>query len=293
MPPKPEVKPDPVNKTDESEPAWVAALFKRIEIVDDKVTKRIDALEDKLANAGSDSSSDESDYHGKGKGVASRHRHRGRNRGKSRERRRSHDDSRQRRRNRSYDNDDTYKDRRPRFRTDSLTAVRYVDDVATWLVEMDHVVLKHGVKVVCPEIFGHCFQSGDAIKLWFMGLDPAIRELYTAGTGCWKRFQSAMERRFTADIAMRQLAAEDRSRLPSETYAEFVIKKLALIKTSFAHLEDAAMIAMVKRKLDFEAAQFCREKSDVEAFVSEIIEYDNLRAMQTSRYPPQEPSQRA
>jgi hypothetical protein len=209
----------------------------------------------------------------------------------SRQRRRSRDDSESPRRRRyDRDEDDDYKDRRPRFRTDSLQPVRYGDDVATWLVEMDHIVLKHGEEIVCPEIFGHCFQSGDAIKLWYMGLDPDLRKHYTTGPGCWKRFRNVMERRFTADVALRQLAAEDRSRLQGETYAEFAIKKVALIRTSFAHLEEGAMIAMVKRKLDFEAAQFCREKTTVEAFVSELIEYDNLRDMQTGRRQPPAPT---
>jgi hypothetical protein len=193
------------------------------------------------------------------------HRSRRDKRNFSRQRRRSRDDSesprgRRRRddsespRRRRYDRDEdddysSYKDRRPRFRTDSLQPVRYGDDVATWLVEMDHIVLKHGEETVCPEIFGHCFQSGDAIKLWYMGLEPDLREHYTTGSGCWKRFRGVMERRFTADVALRQLAAEDRSRLPGETYAEFAIKKVAAIRTSFAHLEEGAMIAMVKRKL--------------------------------------------
>jgi hypothetical protein len=148
-----------------------------------------------------------------------------------------------------------------------------------WLLDMDQIVQKHGEEIVCPEIFGHCFQPGDAIKLWFMGLEPGIREHYTNGSGCWKRFRSAMERRFTADIATRQLAAEDRSRLPSETYAEFAIKKMALIKTWFAYLAEGAIIAMVKRKLDLDVAQFCREETTVDAFVSELIAYDNLRAL--------------
>jgi hypothetical protein len=47
------------------------------------------------------------------------------------------------------------------------------------------------------------------------------------------------------------------------------------------------MIAMVKCKLDFEAAQFCREKTTIEAFVSELIDYDNPRAMQPGRRQPQ------
>jgi hypothetical protein len=294
MPPKPEVKQDPVEKTDASEPAWVAALFKRLEIVDDKVTKlnpRIDALEDKMANAGSDSSDDESGHRSnRSKDDTSRHRRRGRSQSRSREHRRSRDNSRQRRHDRSYDHGDTYKDRRPRFRTDSLTPVRYGDDVATWLVEMDHIVLKHGEEIVCPEIFGHCFQSADTIKLWYMGLDPDLRRLYTTGSGCWQRFRNVMERRLTADVGLRQLAAEDRSRLPDETYAEFALKKVALIWTSFAHLDEGAMIAMVKRKLDWEAARFCREKTTVNAFVSELIEYDNLRDMQTGRRQPQAPT---
>jgi hypothetical protein len=43
------------------------------------------------------------------------------------------------------------------------------------------------------------------------------------------------------------------------------------------------MIAMVKRKLDLDAAQFCREETTVDAFVSELIAYDNLRAMHTGK----------
>jgi hypothetical protein len=152
---------------------------------------------------------------------------------------------------------------------------------------MDHIALKYGEEIVCPEIFSHCFQVGDAIKMWYMGLDPDLREYYTTGPGYWKRFRGAMERRFTADISMRQLAAEDRSRLPGETYAEFAIKKITLIRTSFAHLKEGAIIAMVKCKFDFEAAQFCREKETVETFVSELIDYDNLRAMQPGRRQPQ------
>jgi hypothetical protein len=171
--------------------------------------------------------------------------------------------------------------------------VRYGEDVALWLVEMDQVALKYGEEIVCPEIFSNCFQAGDAIKLWFMGLESDMRKHYTTGSGCWKRFRGVMERRFTADVATRQLAAEDRKHLPGKTYAAFAIKKLALIRTSFAHLEEAAMIAMVKRKVDFDAAQFCREKMNVEAFVSELIDYDNLRAMQPARYTSQRLSQRA
>jgi hypothetical protein len=189
------------------------------------------------------------------KSNPSRQRRRSRDASKSPRGRRRRDESESPRRRR-YDRDEdddysSYKDRRPRFRTDSLQPVRYGDDVATWLVEMDHIVLKHGEETVCPEIFGHCFQSGDAIKLWYMGLEPDLREKYTTRSGCWKRFRGVMERRLTADVALRQLATEDRSRLPGETYAEFAIKKVAAIPTSFAHLEEGAMIAMVKRKLDF------------------------------------------
>jgi hypothetical protein len=88
MPPKeqrqPEVKQDPVEKAHEPEPAWVAALFERMGIVDDKVTKltpRIDAIEDKLAR--DDLSGDESDHRS----------NRGRSKGKSRQRRRSRSES--------------------------------------------------------------------------------------------------------------------------------------------------------------------------------------------------------
>jgi hypothetical protein len=290
MPPKPEVKKDPVVTTDTADPAWVATLLKRMDVFDDKLTKltpRIAAIEDEMTNQRADSSDDESQRRssrGRSKGKA-RQRRRSRSESSSRDRRRnrSYDKSRHRRRDRSHDDEDEYTDRRPRLRTDSLPKVCYSSDVAIWLLEMDQIVQKHGAEVVCPEIFAHCFQAGDAIKMWYMGLEPDFRTLYTSGPDCWKRFRSAMERRFTADVSMRQLAAEDRTRLSDETYAEFAIKKIALIRTAFTHLEEGAMIAMVKRKLDFDAARFCREKKSVEAFVSELVDYDNLRAMQPGR----------
>jgi hypothetical protein len=173
--------------------------------------------------------------------------------------------------------------RKPRFRPESLPHVRYGDDIASWLADMDHVVMQHGEEVVCPEIFSNCFQSGDAIKVWYMGMGSHVIEAFTSGSGCWGRFRKLMEKHFMADISLRQLAAEDRAQLPGEAYAAFALQKVGLIRNAFPHLAQGAMIAMVKRKLDWDAAAFCREKESVDNFVSELMDYDNLRAMQPAR----------
>jgi hypothetical protein len=186
---------------------------------------------------------------------------------------------------RSFDDRDSYHSRdwngKPRFRPDSLPKVKYGDDVSVWIAEMDHAVLQHGEEIVCPEIFANCFTSGDAIKLWYMGMPSEFRTMITTKVDCWDRFKSVMQKRFTVDIGVRQMAAEDRSRMPSESYADFAIQKVFLIQRAFEHLAPSAVIAMVKRKLDWEAAAFCREMDSIDDFVSELIQFDNLRAMKT------------
>jgi hypothetical protein len=186
---------------------------------------------------------------------------------------------------RDFHNYDGYQRRewtgKPRFRPDSLPTIKYGDDVNLWVSEMDHAVIQHGEEIVCPEIFANCFTSGDAIKLWYMDMPSEFKLMITTKAGCWERFKSAMEKRFTVDIGMRQMTAEDRCRMPGESYADFGIQKVSLIRRAFAHLAPSAVIAMVKRQLDWEAAAFCRERDNIDNFVSELIEFDNLRAMKT------------
>jgi hypothetical protein len=77
-------------------------------------------------------------------------------------------------------------------------------------------------------------------------------------------------------VTLRQLAAEDRAQLLGEAYAAFALQKVSLIRNAFPYLAQGAMIAMVKRRLDWDAAAFCREKESVDNFVSELRDYDNL-----------------
>jgi hypothetical protein len=186
--------------------------------------------------------------------------------------------------------DDTHK--KPRFRPESLPAVRYGDDISTWVTVMDHIILQHGEEIVCPEIFAHCFQSGDAIQLWYMDNDSLWKTVVTTKPGCWGRFKAFIEQRFSVDIGIRQIEAEDRVRHPHESHADFAIQKIFLIRRAFEHLAPSAIIAMVKRKLDWDAAQFCRERKDVNDFVSELMDFDNLRAMQATRQPQARGAQR-
>jgi hypothetical protein len=77
-------------------------------------------------------------------------------------------------------------------------------------------------------------------------------------------------------VTLRQLAAEDRAQLPGEAHAAFALQKVSLIRNAFPYLAQGAMIAMVKRRLDWDAAAFCREKESVDNFVSELRDYNNL-----------------
>jgi hypothetical protein len=185
---------------------------------------------------------------------------------------------------------DTHK--KPRFRPESLPAVRFGDDVATWVAVMDHIILQHGEEIVCPEIFAHCFQSGDAMQLWYMDNDSLWKTVVTTKPGCWSPLKAFIEQRFSVDVGLRQIEAEDRTRYPHESYADFAIQKIFLIRRAFEHLAPSAIIAMVKRKLDWDAAQFCRERKDINDFISELMEFDNLRAMQATRQPPSTGAQR-
>jgi hypothetical protein len=159
---------------------------------------------------------------------------------------------------RDFHNYDGYQRRewtgKPRFRPDSLPTIKYGDDVNLWVSEMDHAVIQHGEEIVCPEIFANCFTSGDAIKLWYMDMPSEFKLMITTKAGCWERFKSAMEKRFTVDIGMRQMTAEDRCRMPGESYADFGIQKVSLIRRAFAHLAPSAVIAMVhqEKKIPFQ-----------------------------------------
>jgi hypothetical protein len=186
--------------------------------------------------------------------------------------------------------DDTH--RKPRFRPESLPTVRYGEDVATWVTVMDHIILQHGEEIVCPEIFAHCFQTGDAIQLWYMDNDSLWKSVVTTKPGCWDCFKAFFEQRFSVDVGLRQIEAEDRTRLPHESYADFAIQKIYLIRRAFEHLAPSGIIAMVKRKLDGDAVLFCRERKDINEFITELMEFDNVRTMQATRQPSARGTQR-
>jgi hypothetical protein len=241
---------------------FLTALCARLTLsIKDEIMPRIRSIEDKLATRPRDPESRDPQFEFQGEPGPEYRAYRG------------------------FDDRDGYHSRdwngKPRFRPDSLPKVKYGDDVSVWIAEMDHAVLQHGEEIVCPEIFANCFTSGDAIKLWYMGMPSEFRTMLTTKVGCWDRFKSVMQKRFTVDIGVRQMAAEDRFRMPGESYADFAIQKVFLIQRAFEHLAPSAVIAMVKRKLDWEAAAFCREMDSIDDFVSELIQFDNLRAMKT------------
>jgi hypothetical protein len=125
-----------------------------------------------------------------------------------------------------------------------------------------------------------------------MDNDSLWKSVVTTGSGCWGRFKAFFEKRFSVDVGLRQIEAEDRARYPHESYADFAIQKIFLIRRAFEHLAPSGIIAMVKRKLDGDATLFCRERKDINEFITELMEFDNLRAMQATRQPPARGAQR-
>jgi hypothetical protein len=113
---------------------------------------------------------------------------------------------------------DVYRVRRPRFRPDSLPQVRYGDDITMWLAEMDNVVLQQGEEIVCPEIMANCFESGDAIKVWYLGLGSLVKTFITTEPGCWGLFKKLMKKRFAVNVGLRQRAAVCRPHEPEQRY---------------------------------------------------------------------------
>jgi hypothetical protein len=155
---------------------------------------------------------------------------------------------------------------------------------------MDHIILEHNEEIVCPEIFAHCFQSGDPIQLWYMDNDSLWKSVVTTKPGCLGGFKAFFEQRFSVDVGLRQIEPEDRIRYPHKSYANFAIEKIYLIRPAFEHLAPSTIIAMIKRKLDGDAILFCHERKDVNEFITELMEFDNLRAMQATRQPAREHS---
>jgi hypothetical protein len=154
---------------------------------------------------------------------------------------------------------------------------------ALWFAAMDRWVLRDGEEIVCPQICATCFQSDDAVKTWYLGMPSVIRTLITTKPGCWNLFKAFLLMRFLIGDGprLRQLAAEEvRVHRPGVPSATFAVWKIYYIQCADPHLAPGAAIAMVKRELGWEAAAFCRERENIDDFISELTEFDEQQLEQ-------------
>jgi hypothetical protein len=161
---------------------------------------------------------------------------------------------------------------------------------ALWFAAMDRWVLRDGEEIVCPQIFTTCFESAsdDALKTWYLGMPSVVRTIITTKPGCWDRFKNFLFMRFLIGdgLRLRQLAAEEvRAHRPGVPCATFAIWKIYYMQCDDPHLAPWAAIATVKRALGREAAAFCRERENIDDFISELTEFDEQHREQQAHPP--------
>lgn len=73
---------------------------------------------------------------------------------------------------------------------------------------------------------------------------------------------------------IRQDDADNRRKLPTETYTQYCIEKKHLCRMAYPDAAESTIIVKIRSKLDREASHFCREKRNLERFLDEMIDYD-------------------
>ena len=87
--------------------------------------------------------------------------------------------------------------------------------------------------VVCPHILRHAFVSNDVIHRWFVNLSGEDHRRYTQERGCWDRMEVEMKTLWGKSNARKQDECDSRCKKPNESYVEYGLKKLAMIKDAY------------------------------------------------------------
>lgn len=170
-----------------------------------------------------------------------------------------------------------------RFNVKSLPTFKYGDDVDLWMTEMDHLVRLWGEKVVCPHIFANCFVQGDIVRNWYTGLGTIWQQAITEDEGCWKRFSAAVRSKWSISEGIRQTKADDRRKNPNETYTEYGMNKIQMLRFAYQDASESSLIQKARRGLDRDADRYCREYSSIDRFYDELVRYDEGEARNDTR----------
>jgi hypothetical protein len=162
----------------------------------------------------------------------------------------------------------------PRFSPNDLPQILFGNDFEEWISEMNHIVSSFGDTVVCPHILPQCFVQGDPIRDWYLTQPSATHAFVTVGAGCWDRFKSLLRSRFRPDLGILQYEADSYRRLPEESWAAYGIRKYRLLKRAYAGSDDSNIILKIKADMDTEVVRYCKEKSNIDVFVGELMDFD-------------------
>lgn len=168
-----------------------------------------------------------------------------------------------------------------RFRPELLLKFSYGSDLDSGIIRMDHLVKLWGETSVCPHIHANSFINGDTIETWYFTLEPIVQQAMTEHPGCWERFKKLMATKWSKPEGVKQNECDNRSKLPSETYAQYGIAKTQLCKMAFPGSTDAGIIQKIRSRLDIEANRFCREKNSLSRFYDELVDFDATSPMVT------------
>jgi len=151
------------------------------------------------------------------------------------------------------------------------------DDLEQWISEIQIEVNSFGEELVCPLIWRHCFSSNSSVRNWYSLLGDRTQAFMTKDKGCWLNFMQKVREVWSKPLAVAQREAEDRAKLPNETFHQFFFSKLKLLPVTSAFPESHSMthISRIRAKFnDAQADRYIREKHSITAFSEECREYD-------------------
>ena len=102
-----------------------------------------------------------------------------------------------------------------------------------------------------------------------------MQAFMTKDEGCWLYCIQKMREVWSKPLAVAQREAEDRAKLPNETFHQFFFSKLKLLTSAFPEFYSMTHISRIRAKFnDMQADRYIRERQSIAAFGEECREYD-------------------
>ncbi|KAF8434026.1 hypothetical protein BGX38DRAFT_1145984 [Terfezia claveryi] len=121
----------------------------------------------------------------------------------------------------------------PRFDPNIIPKFRYDDDLELWLMEIEQIVDIYGETFVYLQIAFNCLVQKDPVRIWYSMLGGRNHANMMKEAGCWFNFQMKMRETWSKSIFLTQKEAEDRCKLPEETFLIYYFQKLWMLAMAF------------------------------------------------------------